>query len=96
MAKVSQNSEFLHDCSAASQRATISGISGAFVEFSWDFRGSESLRSKQLLTLGRFSGVFVLFLLHIASTSLLCIEHCTIQTATTMWAQAKSSKNVSA
>ena len=33
------------------------------MEFSWDFRGSESLRSKHLLTLGQFSwvcrGVFV-------------------------------------
>ena len=29
-------------------------------------------------------------LLHIASASLLCIEHCTIQTARTMWAQDPS------
>ena len=28
------------------------------MEFSWDFRGSESLLSKHLLTLGRFSWVF--------------------------------------
>ena len=34
-------------------------ISGAFMKFSWDFRGSESLRSKHLLTLGQFPGTFV-------------------------------------
>ena len=34
----------------------------------------------------------VICLLHIASASLLCIEHCTIQTATTMWAQATTRK----
>ena len=28
------------------------------MEFSWDFRGAESLHSKHLLTLGRFSWVF--------------------------------------
>ena len=28
------------------------------MEFSWGFRGSESLRSKHFLTLGRFSWVF--------------------------------------
>ena len=31
---------------------------GDFVEFSWDFRGSESLRPKHFLTLGPFSWVF--------------------------------------
>ena len=35
---------------------------------------------------------FVICLLHIASASLMCIEHCAIQTATTMCAQAKSRK----
>ena len=39
MARVRQNSEILYDCPGASQRATIFGISGAFVEFSLRFRG---------------------------------------------------------
>ena len=43
-----------------------------------------------------FQNKSVICLLHIASASLLCIEHCAIQTATTMWAQATSSRKVSA
>ena len=35
----STNSEILHDCPRASQRATIFGISSAFVEISWSLRG---------------------------------------------------------
>ena len=68
MADASRNSEILHDFAGVSRRATNLGISGVFVKFSWgfveflwDFCGSQSLQSKHLLTLGLLvmCGVFV-------------------------------------